>query len=51
MTAQEAAEAVASIAPKIAIPMHFGAIVGERKDAEAFKKLVTCQVEILEKET
>jgi L-ascorbate metabolism protein UlaG (beta-lactamase superfamily) len=51
MTAQEAAEAVASIAPKIAIPMHFGAIVGERNDAEAFKKLVTCQVEILEKET
>jgi len=50
MTAQEAAEAVASINPKVVIPMHFGAIVGERNDAEAFKKLVTCQVEILEKE-
>jgi L-ascorbate metabolism protein UlaG (beta-lactamase superfamily) len=50
MTPQEAAEAVASINPKVAIPMHFGAIVGERKDAETFKKLVTCQVEILEKE-
>ena len=50
MTPQEAAEAVASINPKVVIPMHFGAIVGERKDAETFKKLVTCQVEILEKE-
>ena len=50
MTAQEAAEAVSSINPKVVIPMHFGAIVGEPKDAETFKKLVTCQVEILEKE-
>jgi L-ascorbate metabolism protein UlaG (beta-lactamase superfamily) len=50
MTAQEAAEAVASISPKVVIPMHFGAIVGERKDAETFKRLVACQVEILEKE-
>jgi len=50
MTAKEAAEAVASINPKVVIPMHFGAIVGERNDAETFKKLVTCQVEILEKE-
>jgi L-ascorbate metabolism protein UlaG (beta-lactamase superfamily) len=51
MTAKEAAEAVATIAPKVAIPMHFGSIVGERNDAETFKKLVTCQVEILEKES
>jgi L-ascorbate metabolism protein UlaG (beta-lactamase superfamily) len=50
MTPQEAAEAVASINPNVVIPMHFGAIVGERKDAETFKKLVSCQVEILEKE-
>jgi L-ascorbate metabolism protein UlaG (beta-lactamase superfamily) len=50
MTAKEAAEAVATINPKVVIPMHFGAIVGERNDAETFKKLVTCQVEILEKE-
>jgi len=50
MTAQEAAEAVKTINPKVVIPMHFGTIVGERNDAETFKKLVTCQVEILEKE-
>jgi len=50
MTPQEAAEAVATINPKVVIPMHFGSIVGQRNDAETFKKLVRCQVEILEKE-
>jgi L-ascorbate metabolism protein UlaG (beta-lactamase superfamily) len=50
MTAQEAAEAAASINPKIVIPMHFGAIVGNKSDAEAFQKLVKCEVKILEKE-
>lgn len=35
MTAQEAAEAVASINPKVVIPMHYGAIVGSRKDGDA----------------
>jgi len=50
MTPQEAAEAVAAINPKVVIPMHFGSIVGQRNDAETFKKLVKCQVEILEKE-
>jgi len=50
MTAKEAAEAVATINPKVVIPMHFGAIVGGRNDAETFKKLVSYQVEILEKE-
>lgn len=50
MTAQEAAEAAASINPKVVIPMHFGAIVGSKDDAENFKKLVKCEVKILEKE-
>ena len=50
MTSQEAAEAVASIDPKVVIPMHYGAIVGERKDAEALQKLVKCEVKVLEKE-
>ena len=50
MTAQEAAEAAASINPKIVVPMHFGAIVGSKSDAEAFQKLVKCEVKILEKE-
>ncbi len=50
MTVQEAAEAVASINPKVVIPMHFGAIVGSRTDAEALQKLVKCEVKILDKE-
>jgi len=50
MTAKEAAEAAASIKPKIAIPMHYGSIVGSVKDAEEFKKLAKCEVKILQKE-
>ncbi len=50
MTPQEAAEAVASINPKIVIPMHYGAIVGKDRDAATFKNLVTCEVKILERE-
>jgi L-ascorbate metabolism protein UlaG (beta-lactamase superfamily) len=37
MTADEAIEAANSFQPKIAIPMHYGEIVGSQKDAEKFK--------------
>ena len=50
MTAREAAEAAGDINPKLAIPMHYGAIVGDASDAETFKGLVNCEVKILEKE-
>ena len=51
MTAQEAAKAVEKIKPKIAIPMHYGVIVGSEKDAYEFKQLVkSCEVQILTKE-
>jgi len=50
MTAEEAAEAAGRIKPKIAIPMHYGSIVGDKSDAERFEKLAACQVVILEKE-
>lgn len=50
MTAEEAAEACRKLNPKIAIPMHWGEIVGNREDALKFKNLVNCQVEILDKE-
>jgi L-ascorbate metabolism protein UlaG (beta-lactamase superfamily) len=45
--AEEAAEIVRLVNPTTAIPMHFGTIVGSLDDAERFRKLVTCQVEIL----
>jgi L-ascorbate metabolism protein UlaG (beta-lactamase superfamily) len=48
MTAEEAAQAAAAINLKIAVPMHYGAIVGSEADAQKFKSLVkNCQVEIL----
>ncbi|MGI0091850.1 MAG: MBL fold metallo-hydrolase [Nitrososphaerales archaeon] len=50
MTADEAAEAVSKIKPKIAIPMHYGAIVGSEQDAEKFKRQAKCEVQILAKE-
>ncbi len=37
MTADEAIEAVKTIKPKAAIPMHYGSIIGEQEDAERFK--------------
>ncbi len=36
MTAEEAAQAALDINPKVAIPMHFGAIIGEQNDAQKF---------------
>ena len=50
MTAEEAVEAVKSIKPKIALPMHHGSIVGSQRDAERFKKLASCEVHVLSKD-
>lgn len=53
MTAEEAAQAVNErIKPrKLAMPMHYGSIVGTEQDALRFKQLVTaCQVQIIAKE-
>jgi L-ascorbate metabolism protein UlaG (beta-lactamase superfamily) len=47
MTAAEAIAACKTIGPKLAIPMHYGSIVGAAADAEAFKKGAACRVEIL----
>ncbi len=53
MTADEAVQAAKAINPKIAIPMHYGAIVGSEDDAMKFKKALEGQIEvvILQKET
>jgi len=46
MTAEEAAEAVNRMKPKIAVPIHYGDIVGTKADAERFKKLVSKGIEV-----
>jgi len=38
MTAEEAVKAALDIKPKIAIPMHYGSIVGSEKDARFLLK-------------
>ncbi len=51
MDAEEAAKAVESIRPKVAIPMHYGSIVGSERDAEIFRERVrTCEVVVLRPE-
>jgi L-ascorbate metabolism protein UlaG (beta-lactamase superfamily) len=48
MTAEEAANAVNTIKPKLAIPYHFGDIVGSEKDAKLFSSFVlNSEVKIL----
>jgi L-ascorbate metabolism protein UlaG (beta-lactamase superfamily) len=51
MTAQEAVEACRVIQPKLAIPMHYGTIVGSAEDAETFRREASCRVEILTPES
>ncbi len=47
MTAEQAAEVANKIKPKIAVPMHYGSVVGTKDDGERFKDLVKGRVEIL----
>jgi len=47
MTAAEAAEAAKAIKPQVAIPMHYGEIVGSKSDAERFRELYTGEVVVL----
>jgi L-ascorbate metabolism protein UlaG (beta-lactamase superfamily) len=50
MTAEEAVESTRHIKLKLAIPMHYGSIVGDDRDAERFKTLASCEVRVLSKE-
>ena len=52
MTADEAIQAAEAINPKVAIPMHYGAIVGDKSDAAQFRDQLAGKIEvvILEKE-
>jgi L-ascorbate metabolism protein UlaG (beta-lactamase superfamily) len=49
MNVEEAVQAAKKIMPKVAIPMHYGKIIGEKSDAAEFAKLCTfCQVKVME---
>ncbi|MBW1997076.1 MAG: MBL fold metallo-hydrolase [Deltaproteobacteria bacterium] len=47
MTADEAVKAALAINPKLAIPMHFGAIVGDEGDAKKFKEALEGKVDVM----
>jgi L-ascorbate metabolism protein UlaG (beta-lactamase superfamily) len=50
MTAREAAEAANTIEPGVAVPFHYGSVVGSNSDAEKFQELCQVPSEILEQE-
>ena len=47
MTSDEAVEAAIAINPKLAIPMHYGAIVGDQTDATRFRDKLVGKVDVL----
>jgi len=47
MTAEEAIQAALDIQPKIAIPMHFGSIVGSKEDAKKFAEGLKGKIEVV----
>ncbi len=47
MTAEEAAEAALDIKPKVAIPIHYGTVVGTREDAQRFADLLKGKIEVV----
>ena len=51
MTAEEAANAVNTFKPEIAIPMHYASVAGSSLDAEKFRDLSKVKTVVLEKST
>ncbi len=47
LNAAQAANATKAIKPALAIPYHWGDIVGEHSDADAFKAQAACKVKVL----
>lgn len=50
MNAQEAARAVNTIQPKVAVPMHWGSIIGSMEDVRAFEAAARVPVKVLQPE-
>ena len=46
MDYKEAAELINEIKPKIAVPTHYGSIVGEKSDGVSFSKLVSPKIKV-----
>jgi len=47
MTADEAVQAALDIKPKVAIPMHYGSIVGTKEDARKFAEKLKGKIEVV----
>ncbi len=47
MDAKKAAELINILKPEIAVPVHYGSIVGKKEDAEVFRKLVKPPVQVV----
>ncbi len=47
MTAKKAAGLVNTIRPKVAIPTHYGSIVGTKTDADEFRNMVSPEISVL----
>lgn len=45
MDYKEAAELINVIKPKVAVPIHYGSIVGTKEDAINFSKLIHSEIE------
>ena len=46
MDYKEAAELINEIQPKVAVPIHYGSIVGTKEDAIQFSKLVHPEIKV-----
>lgn len=46
MDASQAAELAKAVMPKLALPTHYGSIVGSKKDAEKFRELVSDAIQV-----
>jgi L-ascorbate metabolism protein UlaG (beta-lactamase superfamily) len=46
MTAKEAAKLINEIRPQVAIPTHYGSIVGKLEDGDVFRKYVDPEITV-----
>jgi len=46
MDAREAVKAALAVEPKIAVPMHYGEIVGSEQDAESFRRALEGKIRV-----